>query len=524
MMPRRITVLELQDILERHRQGQSIKGIRRELGRHKTVIRKVKRIAAEHGWLDPQKPLPTERDLIDAYEGSDGDTDGESHALDRFKEDIRRWIKDDYSFVVMHKLVSERVFCSESTVRRYVHKNFPKSPKAVMVRQTIAGDVMEVDFGYLGISWDRNTRRRRKTWFFSARLRHSRRAYREVVFDQKQNTFFFCHIHAFEWFGGVPRKVTPDNLKAAIIKASFEDPLVNRAYRSLAEYYGFLISPCLPGRPAHKGGVESDVKYVKRNFFPLFKEHQRQRGKEILDSEEMAEELDKWNLEVADVRIIQKVGRSPLEIFEEEERVALNPLAAKRWDPVTFKEPSVGTDWRVQFEKAFYSVPYAFIGRTVLVMSNSKIVRIFCDYVEITCHERAMRPWEYKWKAAHAPPNVEKYLNASTQGLRMWAGRLGPSVEAVVRRILDDKVVDGIRPVRGLLRFSQKYSPERLEAACKRALAYETPTYMSVKRILKNELDRLPMEQPAELSGQLQFRFKRPIGYFDTFRADKTLN
>jgi hypothetical protein len=47
---------------------------------------------------------------------------------------------------------------------------------------------------------------------------------------------------------------------------------------------------------------------------------------------------------------------------------------------------------------------------------------------------------------------------------------------------------------------------------------------MSVKRILKNELDRLPMEQPAELSGQLQFRFKRPIGYFDTFRADKTLN
>jgi len=97
-------------------------------------------------------------------------------------------------------------------------------------------------------------------------------------------------------------------------------------------------------------------------------------------------------------------------------------------------------------------------------------------------------------------------------------------VEAVVRRILDDKVVDGIRPVRGLLRFSQKYSPGRLEAACKRALAYETPTYMSVKRILKNELDRLPMEQPAELSGQLQFRFKRPIGYFDTFRADKTLN
>ena len=78
------------------------------------------------------------------------------------------------------------------------------------------------------------------------------RAYREVVFDQKQETFFACHMHAFEWFGGVPEKVTPDNLKAAIIVASFEDPLVNRAYRELALHYGFLISPCLPRRPEHK--------------------------------------------------------------------------------------------------------------------------------------------------------------------------------------------------------------------------------------------------------------------------------
>lgn len=516
-MPRRITVLELKDILERLRQGQSIKGIRRELRRHKTVIRKVKRIAAEQGWLEHEKPLPTEGDLRDAYEKADGETATESHALDRFKDDIRRWVKEEkYSFVVMHDLLRKRVACSESTLRRYVHKHYPKTPRATMVRETIAGEVMEVDFGYLGISWDRNERRKRKTWFFSARLRHSRKAYREVVLDQKQRTFFACHMHAFEYFGGVSQKVTPDNLKAAIIKASFENPLVNRAYRSLAEHYGFLISPCLPGRPEHKGGVESDVKYVKKNFLPLFKEYQRQRGKDLFDAEEMADELEKWNLEVAEVRTIGKVGRSPLEIFEEEERATLNALPAFRWDPVTFKELSVGLDWRVQFEKAFYSVPYAFIGYTVLVMGNSKIVRVFYDHREITCHERVTRPWEYKWKTEHAPPNVEKYLNVSSRGLRMWAARLGPSVEAVVREILDDKVVDGLRPVRGLLRFSQKYSPERLEAACKRALVYETPTYISVKRILINELDRLPLEQPAESSGQLQFRFKRPQGYFET--------
>ena len=93
---------------------------------------------------------------------------------------------------------------------------------------------MEVDFGHLGITLDAATRSRRRSWVFSGRLRHSRRAYREVVLDQKQETFFACHMHAFEWLGGVPEKVTPDNLRAAIIGASFEDPLVNRAHRELA--------------------------------------------------------------------------------------------------------------------------------------------------------------------------------------------------------------------------------------------------------------------------------------------------
>ena len=95
-----------------------------------------------------------------------------------------------------------------------------------------------MDFGQLGLTWDAATRSRKRTWVFSDRLRHSRRAYREVVFDQKQETFVACHMHAFEWFGGVPEKVTPDNLKATVITASFEDPLVNRAYRELALHYG----------------------------------------------------------------------------------------------------------------------------------------------------------------------------------------------------------------------------------------------------------------------------------------------
>lgn len=351
---------------------------------------------------------------------------------------------------------------------------------------------------------------------FSGRLRHSRRAYREVVFDQKQQTFFSCHIHAFECFGGVSEKVTPDNLKAAIIRASFEDPLINRAYRELAEYYGFLISPCLPRRPEHKGGVENDVKYVKRNFLPLFREEQKQRGHEVPYAEELIEALERWNRDSYEPHLIQKVGRTPRELFETEEAGALRPLAVQRWDQVVCKELSVGPDWRVQFEKAFYTVPHRLIGKRVLAMGNSHTVRIFLDFEEVTSHQRASRPWEIKRKSEHAPPELEQYLNLTSEGLVQWAQRLGPSVGLVAELILADKAVDGLRPVRALIRLADTYTTTRLETACRRAVRFATPSYRSVKDILVNELDRLPEESPAEpSSGQMQFRFARQLGYFD---------
>ena len=110
-----------------------------------------------------------------------------------------------------------------------------------MLRTAIPGEVMEVDFGYLGLTRDEESGHRRKTWVFSARLRYSRRAYRRRCFDQREATFFLCHALAFEAFGGVAHKVVPDNLRAAVVKASFEEPQINRLYQKLAIHYGCLI-------------------------------------------------------------------------------------------------------------------------------------------------------------------------------------------------------------------------------------------------------------------------------------------
>lgn len=510
-------MVELQDIVQRLRLGHSVKAIHRQTGRHKTVIRAIRALAIREGWLGATCELPSEGEIARLYEQTLSAVHQAVHPLEAYDEQIQEWLRKKYSFQVIHRLLNQMgVTVSESTVRRWIHHRHPQLPSPVIVRATIPGEVMEVDFGYLETYWDRQSAKQRKVWFFSGRLRHSRRAYREIAFDQTQGTFFGCHIHAFEFFGGVPKSVVADNLKAAIVRASYENPLVNRAYRRLAEHYGFLISACPPFSPELKGGVESDVKYVKRNFLPLFTESQKQRGHAPGLVEELIQDLERWNVEVCDTHVVQKVGRSPLEIFEQEEVAALRALPPSRWDPVIYKEASVGPDWRVQFQKAFYSVPYRLIGQRVLVMGNSATVRVYLAGEEITMHLRAPRDWHYVWKAEHAPPQMEQYLAMSTQGLLTWASRLGPSVQALMQGILADKAVDGLRPARALLRLGQRYGKDRLEAACRRSLRYGLGDYQSVKNILVGNLDRLPEEQDAQApQGQTLFRFQRDHGYFD---------
>jgi transposase len=136
---------------------------------------------------------------------------------------------------------------------------------------------------------------RRKAWAFVMTLSFSRHSYVEFVFDQEVGTWLRCHRHAFEWFGGVPRRVVVDNLKAAIVKAVLYDPVVQRAYRECAEHYGFLISPCRPRTPQHKGKVEQGgVHYVSRNFLA---------GRAFRDLDDANERVLVWCVETAGRRL-----------------------------------------------------------------------------------------------------------------------------------------------------------------------------------------------------------------------------
>ncbi len=505
---------EKREVIRRLRLGQSIRRINRETGMHRTLIRELKELAKQKKWLETNRRLPPER-AIERLLTRDKQPKHDTHPLDGYQDRIRKWLKNQNSYLLIHEYISAEIDVSEATVRRYCKKHFPGLPKTAAVRETIPGAVMEVDFGYLGITYDPQERRNRKTYLFSARLQHSRYAWRERVYDQKQSTFFRCHIHAFEFFGGVPEKVVPDNLKAAVLSASLIDPIVNRVYLRLAEHYGFLIAPCPPRRPELKGGVENDIKYVKRNFWPRYREQERLRGHEVPHGDRIQAELEKWAAERAHVRQIGGIGARPVDLFRDEEQPALRSLPSSRWRELTWQLAKVQESWRVQADRAYYSVPYRLIGTKVLVYLTSDAVEIYEGHSLVALHQRASRPWEYVHNSKHDPPHISEFIASTREGLQRGAERIGPEVGETVRALLERKGVDGLRPARALMALNRRYGAPRLRSACRRALRYESPEYGVVKRILEQRLDRAGEAEPLDGNGNYCFTFARRAGYFE---------
>jgi transposase len=499
-------MVEIREILHRLRCGQSNRHIARACKTDRGIIRKIREAAIQNQWLNPDLPMPCDEEIAKVWNPK---TQSQKlHPLDPYLDDLKQWREQGYSAVVIHQLIKDKCPCDAQAVRRYLNKRFPKAVEPVMVRPTVPGQDMDIDFGYLGNVLD-DDGILKKAWVFSFRLRHSRRAYRKVVLDQKTSTFLMSHVYAFEWFSGVPQNIILDNTKSAIIQSTVDNDMVRRSYQELAEHYGFVISPCLPRSPEHKGGIEGDIKYVKNNFLPYFKARLKDKNIEIPALCDLVEALDRWGHEIADTHIIHGLGRSPLEIFKTEEEKTLRSMPKDRWELTSWSQGIVRKDWRVLYDSAYYSVPFSLIGKTVQVCATTSFVRIFFDHKEIAFHERAKKKWEYKRKAEHAPPLHEEVLQCTREGLLSMAEKAGHFIYLVACAIFSHPTVDKLRPVRKLLKLSNKYSQERLENACKRAYHYKMFSYSSVKNILENNLDQQPIEvcMPSKVIHLPTYRF-----------------
>ena len=378
---------------------------------------------------------------------------------------------------------------SYSAVWRYVKTLEPERPDVVVRVEVQPGEEGQVDFGSAGQMIDPQSGELRRAWVFVMTLSWSRHQYVEFVFDQKVETWLLLHRHAFEFFGGVPERIVLDNLKAAIVKACWNDPQVQRAYRECAEHYGFLIAPCRVGTPEHKGKVEQGgVHYVKRNFLagrkPMLITDANQAGL-------------KWVEQVAGQRRHGTTKQKPLVRFQKVEAAALRPLPATPYEPATWKRVKLHRDCYVVFEQAYYSAPYPLVGQTLWVRGGTRTVELYTqDHQRVATHDRARQPGERLTHLNHLPPEKLPGLMLTRPICREQAAAIGPATSEVVEGLLNHRPEDRLRTAGRLLGLAQRFTPERLEAACRRALHFDDPAYTTIKRILEQELDAEPLPEP----------------------------
>jgi transposase len=372
--------------------------------------------------------------------------------------------------------------------------------------ETAAGEIAQVDFGYVGKLYDAASGMLRKAWVFVLVLAFSRRLVARIVFDQKIETWLRVHVEAFAELGGAPATVVPDNLKAAVIRAAFGvdgAASLNRSYRELARHYGMKIDPAPIYAPKKKGKVESGVKYVKSNFFA---------ARDGSDVDDTRRELRRWVDEIANTRVHGTTRRRPIDLFVDE-LAALRAIPTQRFEMVTWHQARVHMDTHVVFDKRLYSVPWRLIGQQVWIRASSSSIVIFAEDVRVAMHERR-GPSVRSTHEEHLPEERAPWRHRSRAYWEERADRIAPEVGEYIRAVFDsDDVLSMLRVAQSMVTHLEKFPVERAVATCLRARHFGSYRYGTIKNILRDGLDLSPMPAPSTpSSGALAApRFARTV-------------
>lgn len=475
---KRKNIVETIAMLQYLRAGASNSQIKRELAVSRHTARAYRQWANEQGLL--AGPLPP----IEALERLRAATftplmpPQNVSSVEPYRQLVLKLLEQGVEIAAIHERLAERGYSgSYSSVYRFVSRERPKQPEVTVRVECRPGEEAQVDFGYAGWMVDELTGSQRRSWAFVMTLSWGRHQYVEFVFDQKLANWLRLHRNALTFFGAVPGRIVIDNLKAGIAKACWEEPQPQLAYQECAQHYGFLIAPCRPRTPQHKGKVEQGgVHYLKRNFLA---------GREPTTLAQANQDVRLWCLTKAGLRQHGTTRKQPLLQFEEVERAALHPLPATPYDLTIWKQAKLHSDCYVVFENAYYSAPFRLVGQQLLVRGGSQQVSLYtADYQLVATHERAQDAGQRLTHPDHLPPEKVAGVYLSRETCLLAAQDIGEATAEVVQSLLADTVLERLPMVRRLLALRERFGDERLEAACARALRFGDPSYKTVKGIL----------------------------------------
>ncbi len=514
MARRQFEVIDVVEVLQHWHAGRPKSVVATSLGIDPKTVRKYVARATEAGLAPGGAALGRAEwaDLVRAWFPELVDAKARSltfAVIDSHRALIGEMVATNTVATVHQRLRDEHgLAVGVSSFRRYVVSEFPdqslRGQVTVLRPEVAAGEEAQIDYGHLGSWLDPATGRVRRVWAFVMVLACSRHMFVRPVLRLDSASWVAAHVAGFAFFGA-PRRLVPDNLATGVDRPDLYDPKINRSYAELAAHYGCLVDPARALKPKDKPRVERPMPYVRDSLW---------RGRDWRDEAHMQADAIRWCTEVAGRRHHRSLeGAEPLTVFSAVEAEALIALPPAAFELARWSTPKVGPDCHVKVSKALYSVPWHHIGKRVDAREGERTVEVFVDGLVVKTWARIDKGRQTDW--ADYPPEKVAFFMRNPTWCRRRAGELGDSVTAVIASLLEVNALHRLRSAQGVVRLADKYSPERLDAACARAIAVGDPSYRTVKGILvagtesegAAEDDGVPAA-PAHLHG--------PQGLFDT--------
>ena len=368
------------------------------------------------------------------------------------------------------------------------YRRWARITKATMRITHKPGDAMQVDWaGDPLLITDPVTGELSPAYIFVAVLPCSFFTYAEACEDMKQENWLLCHVHAFNYFGGVTRLLIPDNAKTATVTNNRYEVVLNRSYQEMAEHYGTAIVPARVRKPDDKAAVEGSVRFVStwitaslrdRKFFSIAEAKAAVR-----------EKLDELNHRPF------KGSRAGcrLTAYEQEEKAFMQPLPIHAYEPSVWLSPKVGCDYLVSDGLNKYSVPYDLIGEKVDVKLTKNVVEVFYKQSRVAVHVRLEKGQrDPVVKPEHMPEAHRKYLGYNDEEFSKWAHSVGPKTSETVQYFLTcgKEAEQGFKACASLTKLEKRHGAQRLEDACERVLRLTSvPTIRNISALCKSSAE-----------------------------------
>jgi transposase len=506
---RSFTVIDVVEILEHWYSGRPKVVVAESLGVDPKTVRKYLGPAEAAGFVPGGPPVSTEEWVVLAQGWFPELLVPELRSAgfaecNRFHDQIKAGLETNTLATVFQRLRDESgLGVSESTVRRYAEialaDEVLRSKVTVRKDDPPPGEEGQVDYGKLGIVLDPETGRRRMLWAFVLVLSFCRHMFVRPTFKMDQTEWVAAHVAAAEFFGGLPRRLVPDNLKNGVIKADLYDPKINKAYGEFAHHYGVLIDPARAGKPKDKPRVERPMPYVRDSYFA---------GRDFAGLADARERALVWCRDVAGARSCRAIeGAKPFGLFRAAEAEHLVPLPARPFELAVWSRGKVHPDCHVKVGPTLYSVPWRHIGAEVDARLGAETVAIYRRGELIKTHARKEKGRQTDYN--DYPPEKIAFMQKTPAWCRSRSAAVGPACSTVIDELLAPGVLYRLRAAQGILGLADKHGADRLEAACARALAAGDPTYKTIKGVLRAGTETDPpaaetagSDTPAFLRGQ----------------------